>query len=134
LLFRELQAGGMTIVVSSHILAELDQYSTDMLVLKGGRIVEQRALAGGVEERERRMQATLAAPDSRAAGVLAAHGSVTEVASNGTELAFVLRGDEAAQASVLRALVEAGIAVVAFGESRENLHDSYLRTVAGDKP
>ena len=134
MLFRELQAGGMTIVVSSHILAELDEYSTDMLVLKGGRIVEQRALHGGVEERERRMQATLAAPDARATEVLAAHPGVSGVASNGTELAFVLRGDEAAQAGVLRALVEAGIAVVAFGESRENLHDSYLRTVSGDKP
>jgi len=134
MLFRELQASGMTIVVSSHILAELDEYSTDMLVLKGGRIVEQRALHGGVEERERRMQATLAAPDARATEVLAAHPGVSGVASNGTELAFVLRGDEAAQAGVLRALVEAGIAVVAFGESRENLHDSYLRTVSGDKP
>lgn len=132
-LFRELQAGGMTIVVSSHILAELDEYSTDMLVLKGGRVVEQRCLEAGAEARERRMQATLAAPDPRALEVLAAQPGVSAVAAEGALVNFSLRGDEAAQAPVLRALVEAGIAVIAFGEARENLHDSYLRTVAEPK-
>ena len=133
-LFRELQASGMTIVVSSHILAELDEYSTDMLVLKGGRIVEQRALHTGEEARERRMQVTLAAPDARAAEVLAAQHGVGVVAVEGAQITFTLRGEAAAQALVLRALVEGGIAIVAFGESRENLHDSYLRTVAEPKP
>jgi hypothetical protein len=34
----------------------------------------------------------------------------------------------------LRSLVEAGIAVTAFGEERENLHESYLRTVKEARP
>ena len=133
LLFRELQAGGMTIVVSSHILAELDEYSTDMLVLKGGRVVEQRALHGADEARGRHMQITLAASDARAAEVLATLPAVSAVAIDGPRVSFTLRGDNGAQAEVLRALVGAGIAVVAFGEARENLHDSYLRTVAEAK-
>jgi len=130
MLFRELQAGGMSMVVSSHILAELDEYSTDMLVLKGGRIVEQRALHSGGEARERHMQVTLAAPDARAAEVLAGLSFVAAVAAEGPHVSFTLRGDEGAQAQALSALVGAGIAVVAFGEARENLQDSYLRTVA----
>ncbi|MFM8331988.1 MAG: ABC transporter ATP-binding protein [Candidatus Methylumidiphilus sp.] len=40
-LFLDLQAQGMTLLVSSHILAELEAYSTDMLVLRHGRIIEQ---------------------------------------------------------------------------------------------
>ena len=58
----------MTLVVSSHILAELDQYSTHMLVLRGGRIVEHRALAAParmgdargmrIDARRRRMRAS----------------------------------------------------------------------------
>ena len=132
-LFRELQANGMTIVVSSHILAELDEYSTDMLVLKGGRIVEQRSLGAGAETRERRMQVTLAAPDARAIEVLAAQPNVAGAVADGAQVSFTLRGEPSAQAAVLRALMDAGIAVVAFGESRENLHDSYLRTVAEPK-
>jgi len=36
----------MTLVLTSHILAELDDYSTHMLVLRAGRIVEHPPLAG----------------------------------------------------------------------------------------
>jgi len=133
-LFGELRAAGMTIVVSSHILAELDEYSTDMLVLKGGRVVEQRALEAAAGARARRMQITLAAPDARAMEVLAAQPEVSSLVADGALLAFSLRGEDGSQATVLRALVEAGVAVVAFGEARENLQDSYLRTVTEPKP
>jgi ABC-2 type transport system ATP-binding protein len=134
LLFRELQANGMTIVVSSHILAELDEYSTDMLVLKGGRIVEQRELRPGDGARGRRMQVTFVAPDARALQVLASQPQVASVVADGVLVSFTLHGDESAPALVLRALVDAGLAVAAFGESRENLHDSYLRTLAQGEP
>ena len=55
-LFLQLRESGMTLLVSSHILAELDEYSTHMLVMRGGRIVESRALAeaGGTAGRARR--------------------------------------------------------------------------------
>ncbi|NJD05295.1 MAG: ABC transporter ATP-binding protein, partial [Methylococcaceae bacterium] len=44
-LFRALQADGMTLLVSSHILAELAEYSTGMLVLKDGRIAGHESIA-----------------------------------------------------------------------------------------
>ncbi len=43
----------MTIIVSSHILAELDDYSTHILMIRDGRIVEHgplSALEGGTAE------------------------------------------------------------------------------------
>ncbi|HQQ63843.1 MAG TPA: ABC transporter ATP-binding protein [Pseudomonadales bacterium] len=45
-LVRSLQAAGKTILVSSHILSELEDYSTDMLIIDCGRIVEQQVVAG----------------------------------------------------------------------------------------
>jgi ABC-2 type transport system ATP-binding protein len=39
-----LNSTGITILVSSHILAELEDYSTEMLVLNNGSIAEKRAL------------------------------------------------------------------------------------------
>jgi ABC-2 type transport system ATP-binding protein len=132
-LFRELQAGGMSLVVSSHILAELDEYSTHMLVLRAGRVVEQRALRHDGDGDARRMQLTLAQPDERAAAILARQPRVESVQVAGSEVTFALRGDVAAQAALLRALLDAGLAVAAFGESRENLHDSYLRSVSEAK-
>ena len=38
-------------------------------------------------------------------------------------------GDTMAQASVLKHLIDAGLPVAGFHTERENLHDSYLRTV-----
>src|SRR5207253_3245378 len=38
--FRQLQAEGKTLIVSSHILAELEEYSTHMLALRAGRVIE----------------------------------------------------------------------------------------------
>lgn len=132
-LFRELQAEGMSLVVSSHILAELDEYSTHMLVLRGGRVVEQRELRPDGGWHARRMQLTLAQADERVRAVLALQPRVEAVETNGAEVTFTWRGDAAAQAALLRALLDAGLAVAAFGESRENLHASYLRTVGEAK-
>lgn len=43
-LFNRLKAQGMTLLVSSHILSELDEYCTHILVLKNGRVVKHQAL------------------------------------------------------------------------------------------
>jgi ABC-2 type transport system ATP-binding protein len=128
-LFRQLQSDGMTLVVSSHILAELDEYSTDMLVLRDGRVVEQRRLGGGGAGDKRTLHVGLAAPDARLAAALSAQPGVATVNVEGAEASFSWEGDEAARAALLKSLVEAGLAVTSFEESRENLHDSYLRTV-----
>jgi ABC-2 type transport system ATP-binding protein len=43
-LFRQLQAQGMTLIVSSHILSELDEYCTHILSIRDGRIESHEAL------------------------------------------------------------------------------------------
>ena len=48
-LMRALQAQGMTLIVSSHILSELDEYCTHILSLRGGRVESHEALHGGIK-------------------------------------------------------------------------------------
>lgn len=43
-LFRQFQAQGMTLMVSSHILSELDEYCTHILTLRAGRITQHESL------------------------------------------------------------------------------------------
>jgi ABC-2 type transport system ATP-binding protein len=138
-LLRALQGEGMSLVVSSHILAELDEYSTHMLVLREGRLVEHRALdraAGTQEAGLRRIRIALASPDSALAEKLRAQPGVTVLESDAMAALISWSGDAGAQALLLRALVESGLAVSGFVELRENLHDSYLKTVsvAGGDP
>jgi len=128
-LFRTLQDEGMTLIVSSHILAELDEYSTHMLVIRGGVVVEHRALEGGPGPGERRLRLRLAAPDEALGAKLAALAGVRVVESGATDALIAWQGDDAAQAALLSAMLASGLPVAEFAGERENLHDSYLRTV-----
>lgn len=138
-LFQHLRDSGMTLIVSSHILAELDQYSTHMLVMRGGRIVESRALgesslpAGRIRVRvevnasagegiglSERMQTAITA--------LADTEMQSSDDQNG-QIIFSLPADASARVALLRALINAQIPVITFTDERENLHESYLRTM-----
>jgi len=128
LLFQRLQAEGMTLLVSSHILAELDEYSTHMLVLRQGRIVENRALARGADEENRlRIAFAHAVPDlaQRLAGV----DGMRLLALEEQGALVAVTGDVEARALILRALIQRDLPIVAFAPEREDLHSSYLRTV-----
>lgn len=145
-LFTKLRDGGMTLVVSSHILAELDEYSTDMLVLRNGQVIEHRALAGvktsngsaaagagkGAAE-ARRIRIGFTHPVADIAAQLAGIGGIELLESSDSEALVTLQGDADTQALLLRTLLERGLPVMNFAAERENLHQSYLRTV-GARP
>lgn len=128
-LFTRLRGEGMTLLVSSHILAELDEYSSHMLVLRGGRMIEHRALASGEAEPVRRLRLGLVAPVPDLAAVIAGINGVRMLENAGPNALLELTGNDRVQAEVLRMLIERGLPVTRFSEERENLHASYLRTV-----
>lgn len=133
LLFKRLSGEGMTLIVSSHILAELDEYSTHMLVMRNGRILEARAL-GGVVANARRLRVEFATEVTGLTAALQAVPGLRVLETSAKEALIAVEDDDQAQSTVLRALVLAGLAVSAFSPDRENLHESYLRTVAEEKP
>jgi ABC-2 type transport system ATP-binding protein len=123
---RGLKDEGMTLVVSSHILAELEDYSTHLLVLEQGRIFEHRALDGAVaSDGARRFDLLLAEPRNDVVNILASAG-VSEVQVEGTMVRFTAAGDAAAQAVLLRRLIEAGLPVASFAAAKSDLQDAYL--------
>ena len=65
--FKTLQAQGMSLLVSSHILAELDAYSTHMLVLNNGRVLVHRALSH-VAKHDARQDRSVAEPGNAGNG------------------------------------------------------------------
>ncbi|WP_211452700.1 ABC transporter ATP-binding protein [Collimonas antrihumi] len=131
-LFRQLQAQGMTLLVSSHILAELDEYSTHMLALRDGKVLEYRALAHDSTElaRHKSLRITLAQANPGLRAQLATEPSVQITASDERSADFVFSGDEHAQAALLARLIAGGLAVASFADQKENLQQSYLRSVA----
>ncbi|MBS0336386.1 MAG: ABC transporter ATP-binding protein [Proteobacteria bacterium] len=130
LLFTRLAGEGMTLLVSSHILAELDEYSTHMLVMRQGRIIESKPL-GGAASGTRQVRIVFAREVADLGAALAAIAGIRVLEAGARDALVEIAGDAQAQSEVLRALVLAGLPVTAFSAERENLHQSYLRTVAG---
>jgi ABC-2 type transport system ATP-binding protein len=128
---RRLRDDGMTIMVSSHILSELEDYSTHMLILRDGRLADQRALSapsGGTA-----IMLRLATADARAEAVVKAEGAVSGLIAEGLTLRFHFTGDDLARALLLRRLIEAGLPIADFSIERESLQDAYLTHVGDTK-
>jgi ABC-2 type transport system ATP-binding protein len=129
-LFRQLQADGMTLLVSSHILAELDEYSSHMLALRDGRILESRALnAAHPQHTIQSLHLHLAEANVRLPEWLQSYAQITVKKSTDSFAEFDFQGDLSAQATLLKELVNAGFQVSSFAQFRENLQQSYLRSV-----
>lgn len=136
--FKALQAQGMTLLVSSHILAELDEYSTHMLALNQGRVLEHRALgqavpngATGAAERLLRLE-FVQNPESVASWLAnQANVSLRRIDADGLEIS--LRGDASAQAALVSACVAAGYPLMVIAPVTENLQQSYLKSLEAER-
>ncbi len=128
-LIRRLAADGMTIVVSSHILAELEEYSTHMLAVRAGRTIGPRMI-GTATPGGRRLVAGLIGDPEAARRVLAGLQGVSGLSDEKGGIAFDLVGDATAQRDVLRALVAAGVDIVSLAPAGLDLHHLYVEETA----
>ncbi|MDN5857489.1 MAG: alpha/beta fold hydrolase [Pseudonocardia sp.] len=124
---RRYAAGGRTVLVSSHLLAEVEQTCTHVVVMHHGAVVADGTvddvIAGGGAA-----SFTVDAPE-RAAAVLAGLDGVLDVAVDGSAVHAMLNGTP--RAAAVRALVGAGVDVAAAGP-RRRLEDAFLQLVGED--
>jgi ABC-2 type transport system ATP-binding protein len=129
-LFVRLRDEGMTLLVSSHILAELDAYSTHLLVLRKGRIVSHEPLGGAARATARVPVAlTLARPFPGLVGLLSGLEGASAVRVEELGATLELPAGAEALHQALRVLLEAGAPVCAFGPEHRSLEEAYLATV-----
>jgi ABC-2 type transport system ATP-binding protein len=130
-LLRELGTMGKTVIVSSHILAELAELCDSVGIIERGRLVA----SGPLDEISQRLQqgrtlrleilSDLQAAREALAGL--GIGCVYE-ANRALEIEF--QGDDAATADLLAALVARGVRIVSFAEVASNLEEVFLRLTA----
>lgn len=134
LLFCDLQKRGMTLLVSSHILAELDEYSTDVIVLRDGKILEQYSLQDGADEgKSRSLRIRCVRPEQELEQLLHSFSFVNaeSVALSDDRLVcrFSLSGKDTEQQKLIRLLLDNGVSVCEFSEEKRNLQAEYIKTV-----
>ncbi|MSR13344.1 MAG: ABC transporter ATP-binding protein [Gammaproteobacteria bacterium] len=127
-LFRTLQARGMSLLVSSHILAELEDYATHMLVLKEGRLLEHRALSSTAATHAELTLEVLSDPTA-VAQWLRTRSEISDVETTTRGARFLCAGPRIAQVDLLRDLITAGFLVNSFGPVGSDLQQSYLNSV-----
>lgn len=132
--FKDLQARGMTLLVSSHILAELDAYSTHMLSIHDGKVLEHRALehvgmAGAPVSRHLRLEFMDSADGARSWLQGQAHVQLKPSSGAVSLVDIAFDAGAAEQAALLAACVAAGHSLLSLSQVQENLQDSYLQSL-----
>ncbi|MFF2144176.1 alpha/beta fold hydrolase [Kitasatospora sp. NPDC058190] len=122
-------AGGRTVIVSSHLLAEVEQSCTDLVVMDRGRLVTAGPVGEIVGAGELLMigVADSCDPESVVAkvGALAGVGSAEAV-----EGGLLVRLDGLAASELLAELVRLGVPVESAGPQRR-LEDAFLSLIGG---
>jgi ABC-type multidrug transport system ATPase subunit len=122
---RSLGEGGRTLVLSSHLMGEIEQVSDRVGVIRDGSLVAE----GTVEElRGRAGLRVRAEPLSEAARLVGALAAVDRVTSVDGVLDVAV--DTAEAPAINRALVEAGIAVSELYAQKASLEDVFLELTA----
>jgi ABC-2 type transport system ATP-binding protein len=125
---RRYATDGRAVLVSSHLLAEVEQTCTDVVVMHKGEIVA----AGPVDDivgDSPTVQLDVSDVD-RAESVLGELGSIRSVAASGGR-GLVVDLDGTPRAEVVAALVKAGVGVDRV-VPRRRLEDAFLALVGGD--
>jgi len=123
-----LRDAGMTLVVSSHILAELEDYCSEMIIIEDGVIVGGKAVKVRDVERPRYML-EIATARSDLREFLSGRAGVDVIEADDYHALFTHTRNALARAKLVRELVAAGFEVSSFGESTKALEDAYFKEV-----
>ncbi len=125
-LLLELRDEGKTLMVSSHILSELEDYSTHMMVIHDGKMEEHTAIRDQRVQNERTLVLTLFRPAEGLAEALSREERITQIQANGTVIEFMFEGTDEAQHQLLKQLMDRGWPISALAVREKNLQETYL--------
>jgi ABC-2 type transport system ATP-binding protein len=129
-LIRQLAGEGMTVVLSSHLLAEVEELCNRVAIVRSGSIVYE----GHISELKRtaasawRLRTT---DDARALEVCRAQRGIAEPRIEGGEIHFT--ADEAAVPELSVALIEAGPRIRALAPQTVTLEDLFFSLTEGEQ-
>ena len=126
-LVRALRARGKTMIVSSHILNELEDYCTDMLIIRDGRVAKHVLLSEHAAAAERVLHISIRGGAAAYAAALTGQAGVRVDSVVGDVATCHFDGDDAAQQALLTALMAAGMPIYNFSASQHSLQDAYMR-------
>ena len=92
---------GVTILISSHILSEIESYSTQLLILKDGIVIEEKNI-GTEHISNQTLRLSISSPFQNVVELLQAHPKVGEVAQLNGSIDFEFSGNESDKADLFQ--------------------------------
>jgi ABC-2 type transport system ATP-binding protein len=125
-LLQVLAAEGAGILLSSHLLAEVEQTCTTVVVMRAGAVIRRSSVADMLAGRDTVVEV---GDPQRAAAALLAAGVAVDTVSGGR---LTVRHDGRPRSEVVRILVAAGVPVESVG-ARTRLEDAFFSVQRSDR-
>lgn len=119
---------GISVIVSSHLLAEMELMCDRVAIIQNGRLVDVRLIKAWTNESDKQRVLFEVDDLEQAQQVVAAQGHAVEV----IEDSLVINLDKQEIALWNRRFVEAGIAVYGIRKSTKSLEDQFLEMTGSD--
>jgi len=132
-LLRELKRMGKTIMISSHILSELEEICDHIGIIEHGRLV----FSGTLEEIlprlgiQSKVRVKVADNQDKAVELLSALPQVRQVQALGDYIAVTFRDDRNGDGIIARTLVNADLDIISIQPEKLKLDDAFLQLTKG---
>ncbi len=130
-LINELRRQGKTILVSSHILSDLADMCTHLLILQHGKVVAYDTITHLLSaSKQQRIIIKVVSDTTQIGAIATAHGYTCE-AHGDIAQCYVLTGSKepAQQATLLSAFVQAGIPIYDFSHEHHSLERLFMQLI-----
>ncbi|MGW0963890.1 alpha/beta fold hydrolase [Streptomyces gelaticus] len=123
-------AGGRTVIVSSHLLSEVEQSCTHLVVMDRGRLVQAGPVAEITGSGDMLLVTTAQEVAEPLVEKIAALAGIGSAARTGDGLGLLVRLDGATPAGLIAELVRLDVPLTGFGPHRR-LEDAFLTLISG---
>jgi ABC-2 type transport system ATP-binding protein len=130
-LLADLRDQGKALIVSSHILSDMEEYCTHIAIMSHGAVLRfgtVREVAAGADNGRCRYVVTLAQPVAALEAALAVLPEVSDVTVDRVTVTFEYLSNPDEAAGLLKELVQQGVPVAGFASQRAGLEQAYLRS------
>jgi ABC-2 type transport system ATP-binding protein len=133
-ILQELQRMGKTIIISSHILSELQTLCNRVCIIEKGRLIYSGPVQGVRDQMQqgRVVWARVSTDQLQAVELLRARPEIADVATVDGEIKITMAGDDADHSIVASALVLGGAKLIELREDEIGLEEVFMRVTKGE--
>lgn len=136
-LFVQLKKEGHTLLISSHILAELEDYATNVILLDNGRLVKNEKISKtnkkDTKNEEINVEVNLLNKHDKLLQLIKKEKNIKDILSEDNLIKFKFTGQDNELSKLLKKIVDADIEVLEFMKEKSLLKNTYFETIKKGK-